>query len=76
MLFKGLIDKVTATSVAPIPTPALSQPRPTAPTPKRFSAIAGSKATAPPKSTATRSREIAPNKTGLFLMNFKPSLRL
>ncbi len=54
----------SVTAPAPIPIAARNQPSPTAPTPRRSSAMAGSRATAPPKSTAKRSREIAPRRMG------------
>jgi hypothetical protein len=55
-------NKVTAP--APMPIAARSHPSPTAPTPSRSWAIAGSSAIAPPNSTAKRSSEIAPRRTG------------
>ena len=63
----------SVTAAAPMPPAARSQPRPTAPTPSRSSAIAGSNAIAPPKSTANRSSEIAPSRIGERRMNRRPS---
>ena len=58
---------------APIPTDARNQPRPTAPTPRRSSAIAGSRAMTPPNRTAKRSRLIAPKRIGVLLIKRRPS---
>ena len=69
----GRTESISAVVPAPIPVAARSQPRPTAPTPSRFSAIAGSRAMMPPKRTANRSREIAPNTTGCRRMKRSPS---
>ena len=69
----GRIDRVRAVPAAPIPTAARNQPRPTAPTPRRSSAMAGSRAITPPKSTANRSRLIAPNTIGVRRMKRSPS---
>ena len=56
-----------------MPAAARSQPSPTAPTPSRSSAMAGSRATAPPNSTANRSSEMAPSRIGVRRMKRRPS---
>ena len=48
-----------------MPAAATNHPSPTAPTPRRSSAMAGNSALAPPMKTAKRSREIAPSTTRL-----------
>ena len=50
-----------------------ASPRPTAPTPRRSSAMAGRSATAPPNSTANRSSEMAPSRIGVRRMKRRPS---
>ena len=69
----GFTVRYSATTPAPMPVAARSQPSPTAPTPRRSSAMAGSNATAPPKSTANRSSEIAPSRMGWLRTNRRPS---
>ena len=61
----GRIASPMVMIAAPIPVAARSQPRPTAPTPSRSSAMAGNNAIAPPNNTAMRSRVIAPSSTGM-----------
>ncbi len=70
----GFHVRNSATTPAPIPVAARSQPSPTAPTPNRSSAMAGSNATAPPKSTAKRSSEIAPSRIGRLRTKRSPSI--
>ncbi len=60
---------------APSDGAARSQPRPTGPTPRMSLAKIGSRATAPPRSTAKRSSVIAARKTGLWRMKAKPANR-
>ena len=50
-----------------------STPSPTGPTSRMSRANSGSSATAPPKSTATRSSEIAPSSTGVRRTNRSPA---
>ena len=48
-------------------------PSPTGPTSRMSRAKSGSRATAPPNRTATRSSEIAPSSTGVFRTNRRPA---
>ena len=58
-LVKGRHASTRAVSPPPNPPAPRSNPSPDPPTPSRSSAMAGNRATAPPKSTAKRSIEIA-----------------
>ncbi len=69
----GRMVRYSATAPAPMPVAARNHPNPTAPTPRRSSAMAGSNATAPPKSTAKRSSEIAPSRIGWLRTKRRPS---
>ena len=69
----GRTVRNSVTLPAPMPIAARSTPSPTAPTPSRSSAMAGSSATAPPNSTANRSSEIAPSRIGCVRTKRTPS---
>ena len=69
----GRDARKTAMIAAPIPGAARSHPYAMSPTFSWSSAIAGKRATAPPKSTANRSNEIAANKMGVRRINRNPS---
>ena len=68
----GRNEMSSVVAPAPRPTEALSQPRPTGPTCRR-TAMAGRSVTAPPKSTAKRSSEMAPRRIGVARTNRRPS---
>ena len=63
-------------NIAPISVAALSQPKPIGPTFKISLAKTGTIATAPPKSTANKSSDRAPNNSLLFNTKRNPSFTL
>ena len=69
-------ESQTDITSAPIAGAALSRPRPQGPVCRMSRAKMGSKAVAPPSSTANRSREITPSTTGRARMNEMPANRV
>ena len=61
----GRAARISPTSTAPRAGPERKMPKPSAPTCSTSRAKAGSRAVAPPRITAARSREMAPNTTRL-----------
>jgi hypothetical protein len=69
----GRTESHSPTTVAPRAGPMRSRPKPCGPTRRTSRAKAGNRADAPPRITAARSREIAPNTTLFFHTYSRPS---